>query len=108
MSIRVEVIYALPGRHELVTLSVDEGTTVDQALAQSGLLDRFPEIAPGKDNKIGIYAKVVKGDTVLSDGDRIEIYRPLIADPKAVRRKRAAEGKVMKKGGGDGAEVAGG
>ena len=98
--IHVEVIYALPGRQELVHLTLHAGATVHQALEASGLLQKYPEIEPGKANKLGIYAKLVKPDTPLRDRDRVEIYRPLIADPKDVRRKRAEEGKVMKKGGG--------
>ena len=60
---------------------------------------KYPEIDPAK-GKFGIYSKLAKPDTVLRDRDRVEIYRPLIADPKEVRKQRAAEGKVMKKGGG--------
>jgi putative ubiquitin-RnfH superfamily antitoxin RatB of RatAB toxin-antitoxin module len=78
-----------------------DGATVQQAIEASGLLQKFPEIDLTK-NKLGIYAKLAKPDTVLRDRDRVEIYRPLIADPKEVRKQRAAEGKVMKKGGGDG------
>lgn len=98
--IHVEVIYALPGRHELVHLTLPEGTTVHQAIEASGLLQKYPDIEPGKANKLGIYAKLVKPETVLRERDRVEIYRPLLADPKDVRRKRAEEGRVMKKGGG--------
>ncbi|HEY0663313.1 MAG TPA: RnfH family protein, partial [Thiobacillaceae bacterium] len=54
-------------------------------------------------NKVGIFSKLVKLDEKLRDRDRVEIYRPLIADPKEVRRKRAEEGKVTKKGGGEAA-----
>jgi len=98
--IHVDVIYALPGRQELVHLTLPEGATVHQAVEASGLLQKYPEIEPGKGNKLGIFAKLVKPDTPLRDRDRVEIYRPLIADPKDVRRKRAEEGKAMKKGGG--------
>ncbi len=99
-SIRVEVIYALPGRAKRVALTVEEGATVQQALARSGLLTEFPEIDLNR-NKLGVWNKLVKPDTPLRDRDRVEIYRPLIADPKEVRKQRAAEGKAMKKGGGD-------
>lgn len=98
-TVHVEVVYALRDRQELVRLSVAPGTTVQQAIDMSGLFVRHPELSPAQ-NKLGIYGKLVKGDVVLRDGDRIEIYRPLLADPKEVRRKRAEEGKVMKKGGG--------
>ncbi len=98
--IEVEVVYALPQRQELVKLSLPEGATAREAVEASGLLQRYPDIEPDSRNKLGVFAKLVKADTVLRDRDRVEIYRPLIADPKAVRKKRAAEGKVMKKGGG--------
>lgn len=105
--IRVAVIYALPTRQELVHLTLPEGATVHQAVEASGLLQKYPEIEPGKANKLGIFAKLVKPETPLRDRDRVEIYRPLIADPKDIRRKRAEEGKVMKKGGGPAEEAAG-
>ncbi len=100
-SLRIEVVYALPDRQEVARLQLPEGTTAQQAIEVSGLLAKFPEIDLAK-SKLGIYAKLIKPDTVLRDRDRVEIYRPLIADPKEVRKQRAAEGKVMKKGGGDG------
>lgn len=102
--IRVEVIYALQERQFLKSLKLPAGATVGQAIEQSGLLADFPEIDLAK-NKLGVFAKLVKVDALLRDGDRVEIYRPLIADPKEVRKQRAAEGKVMKKGAGDGVEV---
>lgn len=98
--IHVEVVYALQHRAEVVQLQLDEGATARQAIEASGLLQKYPDIELDGRNKLGIYAKLAKADTVLRDRDRIEIYRPLIADPKAVRKKRADEGKVMKKGGG--------
>jgi len=99
-AIRIEVCYALAAKQEQVSLKLPEGTTLGQALEASGLLEKYPEIDLKK-NKFGIYAKLSKVDTVLRDRDRVEIYRPLIADPKEVRKQRAAEGKVMKKGAGD-------
>jgi putative ubiquitin-RnfH superfamily antitoxin RatB of RatAB toxin-antitoxin module len=90
-----------------VHLRLPEGSTVQRAVEASGLLQKHPEIDLAKGNKLGIFAKLVKADTVLRDKDRVEIYRPLIADPKEVRRKRAEEGKVMKKGGGPAEEAAG-
>lgn len=95
---KIEVIYALPERQELVTLDLPEGSTALQAVEASGLLKKYPEIEPGGRNKLGVFAKLVKVDTVLRERDRVEIYRPLIADPKEVRRQKAAEGKVMKRG----------
>lgn len=97
---KIEVIYALPEKSDLVRLELPDGATVLQAVEASGLLQKHPEIDVRK-NKFGIYAKLAKADAALRDRDRIEIYRPLIADPKEVRKQRAAEGKVMKKGAGD-------
>lgn len=96
----IEVCYALPERQSLVRLRLPEGVTVRQAVEASGLLEKFPEIELAK-NKFGIFAKLTKADAILRDRDRVEIYRPLIADPKEVRKQRAAEGKVMKKGAGE-------
>jgi len=86
--IKVEVAYAKPDVQMLQSLMVAEGTTVAQAIAQSGVLKRFTEIHLGE-NKLGVFGKIATADTVLRDKDRVEIYRPLIADPKASRRKRA-------------------
>jgi putative ubiquitin-RnfH superfamily antitoxin RatB of RatAB toxin-antitoxin module len=93
------VVYALPGRQEVVPLNLPAGSTVQQALVASGLPEKYPAIdAAG--GKFGIYGKLARPDAALRDRDRVEIYRPLIADPKEVRKQRAAEGKAMKKGGG--------
>jgi putative ubiquitin-RnfH superfamily antitoxin RatB of RatAB toxin-antitoxin module len=97
--IRVEVCYALPDKQELVALTLEEEATVQDAIKKSGMLDKYSEIDL-QINKLGIFARLVKLDVQLRDGDRVEIYRQLIADPKEVRRQRAAEGKVTKKGGG--------
>jgi putative ubiquitin-RnfH superfamily antitoxin RatB of RatAB toxin-antitoxin module len=99
--INVEVTYAHPHRYELVKLVLPEGATVEEAVRASGLLGKYPDIDLDGANKVGVYAKLSKLDAPLRDRDRVEIYRPLIADPKAVRKKRAEEGKAMKKGGGD-------
>jgi putative ubiquitin-RnfH superfamily antitoxin RatB of RatAB toxin-antitoxin module len=98
--IYVELVYALPAEQMLLKSEVPKGATIAEAIKLSGILDKFPEIDLEK-GKFGIFGKLSKVDTVLREKDRIEIYRPLIADPKEVRRKRAEEGKVMKKGGGD-------
>jgi hypothetical protein len=98
--ISVEVVYALPRKQEVLSLRIRSGALVSEAIARSGILRDFPEIDLAS-AKVGIYGKQVKLDAVLRDKDRIEIYRPLIADPKEVRRKRAAEGKEMKKEAGD-------
>ena len=102
-SINVQVVYALASKQAIVSLSLPEGATVKQAVESSGLLAKYPEIDLAK-NKVGVFAKLSKLDTPLRDHDRVEIYRPLIADPKEVRKQRAAAGKVMKKGAGDGTD----
>jgi len=99
--IEVEIAYATPEQQVLLSIEVEPGTTVEQLIKRSGILEKFPEIEVGKTNKLGIFGKVIKGSAVLREKDRVEIYRPLLADPKEVRRRRAAEGKRMKKGGGD-------
>lgn len=98
--INIEVCYAQRDKQVLVNVKLPAGATLQQALEASGLLEKHPEIDL-KRNKFGVFAKLSKPDTVLRDRDRVEIYRPLIADPKEVRKQRAAEGKVMKKGAGD-------
>lgn len=102
-SIQIEVVYAKPDRQEVVGLKLAEGATIKQAVEASGLLQRHPELDLAK-LKVGIFGKLSRMDTALRARDRVEIYRPLIADPKEVRKQRAAEGKVMKKGGGSGEE----
>jgi hypothetical protein len=98
--IQVEVVYALPQQQVLLRVSMVEGGTVEDAIRRSGVLEKFPDIDLAR-HKVGIFSKLSRLDERLRDGDRVEIYRPLIADPKEVRRKRADEGKVMKKGGGE-------
>ena len=98
--VKIEVSYALPDKQPVISLQVEQGTTIEQAISQSGILDQFPQIDITK-NKLGIFGKLKKADVVVREGDRVEIYRPLIADPKQVRKQRAAEGKRMAKGGGD-------
>jgi putative ubiquitin-RnfH superfamily antitoxin RatB of RatAB toxin-antitoxin module len=101
-NISVEVIYALPAQQPLLHVVLADGATVEDAIRASGVLEAFPEIDLAK-NKVGIFSKLVKLDEKVRDRDRVEIYRPLSADPKEGRRKRAEEGKVTKKGGGDSA-----
>ncbi len=93
----VEVAYATPASQVIYTVEVDENATVEDAISASGILDEYPEIDLSI-NKVGIFSKLAKLDQSLQHKDRIEIYRKLIADPKAVRKQRAAEGKKMKKG----------
>lgn len=97
-TIRVEVVYALPDRQRLQALTVPRGSTAREAVERSGLRQEFPEIDPD-DNPIGIFGRRCPPDQVLRDGDRVEIYRPLKADPKEVRRELAARGRTMGRGG---------
>lgn len=96
----VEVAYALPDSQKIIPLNVAKSTTVRDAILASGILNDFPEIDLDS-SSVGIFSKKAKLDQLLQEKDRVEIYRPLLADPKEVRRRRAAEGKVMRKGGGD-------
>jgi uncharacterized protein len=100
-SIHIEVVYPLPHKQELFAVTLPVGATVLQAIEASGIMQKYPDIDLAK-NKFGVFAKLAKPDAVLRDRDRVEIYRPLIADPKEVRKQRAAEGKIMKKGAGEG------
>lgn len=88
--LEIEIVYGLADRQVLKGMTVAEGITVREAALQSGLEVEFPELdlqqAP-----LGIFGKVVKSETVLRDGDRIEVYRPLLIDPKEARRKRAGQ-----------------
>ena len=98
--IHVELVYALPEQQPMLRVRLAEGASVEDAIRASGILEAFPDIDLTR-NKVGIFSKLVKLDEIVRDRDRVEIYRPLIADPKEVRRRRAEEGKVTKKGGGD-------
>ena len=98
--IQVEVAYARPDAQALLSVTGDPGMMVREAIERSGVLKRFPEIDLAI-NKVGIFGKLAKLDQPLVSGDRVEIYRPLIADPTAQRKKRAAAGKAMRKGGGE-------
>ncbi|EIJ42065.1 hypothetical protein BegalDRAFT_1163 [Beggiatoa alba B18LD] len=100
VTIQIEVAYAKLMEQLIIPLTVPENTTAEQAIELSKIKMRFPEIDLTQ-QKIGIFSKPCALSTVLQAGDRVEIYRPLIADPKAVRKQRADEGKKMKKGGGE-------
>lgn len=91
--IHVEVVYALPLEQRVLTLVVNKNMTVEEILNQSGVLEFYPEIDLGV-NKVGVFSRNVKLDAMVRDGDRIEIYRPLLADPKEIRRKRAEQAKA--------------
>ena len=95
-TMRVEVAYAKPDEQVILEVDGPAGMTLRQAVEASGILRRFPEIDADK-TKMGIFGKMAKPDAPLHSGDRVEIYRPLIADPKEQRKKRAAEGKALKK-----------
>lgn len=87
--ITVEVVYGTARNQHLAVLRVREGTTARQAVLQSGICGRFPEAGLAA-APLGIFGKAVKDDTVLRERDRVEIYRPLLVDPKEARRLRAA------------------
>ena len=95
-ALNVEVAYALPQRQRIVRLEVRPGTTVAEAISASGIRDLFPEIGETPDT--GIFSRKVSLDQELREGDRVEIYRPLIADPKQVRRQKAEREKAERKG----------
>ena len=93
----VEVAYATPDKQLILVVPFEEGMSAQNAIDLSGILMTFPNIDLAK-NAVGIFSKPCKLDTSLRVGDRVEIYRPLIADPKEVRRQRAEAGKKTKKG----------
>ncbi len=86
--LKVEIIYALIKEQIILKLSVDNGSTIESAIKQSGILQKYPEIDLSM-NQVGIFSQRKPLNHELVDGDRIEIYRELIADPKEVRRNRA-------------------
>lgn len=90
--IHVEVVYALPTEQRVFKLAVEAELTVQQIIEQSGVLSLYPEIDLAT-NKVGVFSRNVKLDATIQDKDRIEIYRPLLADPKEIRRKRAEQAK---------------
>jgi hypothetical protein len=91
---RVEVAYALPGRQRVVSVAFVEGMKAQDAVAASGLVRECPELA-GRRLHLGIFGRVVDGGRPLVAGDRVEIYRPLVADPRETRRRLAAQGRTM-------------
>lgn len=86
--ITIEVAYAAARGQTVLQLEVKNGTTIGEAIKQSGILQQFPEIDLAL-NKVGIFGKLARTDTLLRDRERVEIYRALIADPKEARRRRA-------------------
>lgn len=93
--IHIEVAYARPDAQVIVPLEVAEHTTIEEAIRLSGVLDKFPEIDLSV-QKVGVFGKLSKLSSTLRHNDRIEIYRPLLADPKEVRKNRAAQNKQAK------------
>lgn len=87
----IEVVYALPQRQERIALDLAAGCTVQDALQASGLLQRMPQLDT---SRIGIWGRLAGAQTKLRDQDRVEIYRPLTADPKEIRRARAAKSRT--------------
>lgn len=92
----VEVVYAYPERYFLKKLTLENPITIQNAIVQSGVLEKYTEIDL-RQNKVGIFSRLAKLTDMVENGDRIEIYRPLVADPKEIRRKRAAEQTQAKK-----------
>lgn len=97
-TIKVEVAYALPQKQAILEVEVPDGSSALEAARLSGIVDRF-EGLDLDDAKLGIFGKVVSPGQVLSDGDRVEIYRPLVADPKEVRKARAARARERREQG---------
>lgn len=94
--ISVEVVYALPEKQYQRVVTLEEGSTVEQAIVASGLLELRRDIDLSR-NKVGVFSRPVKLGDMLQEGDRVEIYRPLIADPKELRRQRAERSASGKK-----------
>ncbi len=95
----IEIAYATAERQKIIECEIEPGISPRDAVRQSKIKQYFPEIDL-ESCDIGVFGKSVRSDYDLVDGDRIEIYRPLIADPKEIRRQRAAQGLKTKKGGG--------
>ncbi len=96
-TIKIEVAYALPDEQVLLVLMLPAGSTIPDAVRAAGLSSRFPEIA-GEAVRFGIFGKIEKDPAarVLRSGDRVEIYRPLLIDPKEARKARAAKAKARR------------
>ncbi|NNC98373.1 MAG: RnfH family protein [Gammaproteobacteria bacterium] len=95
-TLTLEVAYATPDKQEIVLVNVPVGTTAREAVRQSPIKHEFPEIDV-ESVKLGVFGKLIAENYELHNGDRIELYRPLLADPKEVRRRLAAEGKTLGK-----------
>ena len=95
-TIAIEVAYALPDKQRIIKLDVPEGTTVMQAVIMSRMDSIFEDLTLSDDLKLGVWGKAVTTDRALVAGERVEIYRNLLADPKEVRRARAARAKAAR------------
>jgi putative ubiquitin-RnfH superfamily antitoxin RatB of RatAB toxin-antitoxin module len=95
-SIPVEVVFALPDKQRIVKLQVPVGTTAFDAVTLSEIDQFFDELTISPDLKLGVWGKAVTADRALEAGERVEIYRPLLADPKEVRKARAARAKAAR------------
>lgn len=104
-TIHIEVAYALPDKQRIVKLDVPSGTTALQAVSMSQLDEVFDDLVVGPDIKLGVWGKAVTGDRVLAMGERVEIYRPLLIDPKEVRKARAARAKAAREEGDQASEA---
>ena len=87
-TVKIEVCYATNYSQNIIQLELPEGSNIKTAIIISGILNLFPEIDLTR-NKIGIFSKIKKLTDILQSGDRVEIYRPLLIDPKEARRARA-------------------
>lgn len=87
-NIKVEIVYAQPGKECLLAIELKHECTIEEAIHHSGILTMFPDIDLAK-NKVGVFSQLKKLSDRVCDGDRIEIYRPLLIDPKEARRKKA-------------------
>jgi putative ubiquitin-RnfH superfamily antitoxin RatB of RatAB toxin-antitoxin module len=92
--VNIEVVFALADRQEMILLTVEPGTTVESAIQQSAIADMFPD-ENLSECQAGIWGRPVDREHVLRDGDRLELYRPLLTDPREARRKLAASGASM-------------
>ncbi|MGB5226347.1 MAG: RnfH family protein [Arenicellales bacterium] len=97
VKMHIEVVFALPKEQHVIDIEVPEQSTVDDAIRESKIMEKYPEIDLDV-NKTGIFGKPAKRDAVLHAGDRVEIYRPLLCDPKEMRKLRAKEGKETRSG----------
>ena len=88
----IEVVYGTPTRQEIISCTVEPNTTIEQAILASGIINEFPEIDLTVNN-VGIWNRAAKLTDLIKDLDRIEVYRPLLADPKEVRKRRAEKAK---------------